>query len=85
MLRPNGVFVDINPGAGRMLRGMLTRRYKLAFAATGIKHLPAIARLAASGALRSTIGLVAPFGDALGAIANAENGPRPLGRTVLAF
>jgi len=85
MLNPRGVFVDINPTPGRLLRGMLSRRYKLAFATMGIKRLPEIAELAASGTLRPAIGLEAPFTDALSVIADAETGRRTSGKTVLAF
>lgn len=83
MLRPKGVFVDINPTPGRMLRGMLSRRYKLAFATQGIRHLPAIAELAGNGTLRPSIGLEAPFSDALSVIADAENGRLSSGKIVL--
>ncbi|MGZ2432666.1 NAD(P)-dependent alcohol dehydrogenase [Neorhizobium petrolearium] len=86
MLAPKGVFVDINPTPGRMLRGMLlSRRYKLAFATQGIRHLPAIAELAGNGTLRPTIGLEAPFSDALSVITDAESGRRASGKIVLAF
>lgn len=85
MLKPKGVFVDINPTLGRLLRGMPSRRYKLAFATMGIKHLPAIGKLAADGTLRPTIGLEAPFDNALTVIAGAETGRRSSGKIVLAF
>ena len=85
MLSPRGVLVDINPTAGRLARGMASRRYKLAFATMGIKDLPAIAELAAEGVLRPTVGREAPFSDALSAIARAEGGARPVGKTVLVF
>lgn len=85
MLTPSGVFVDINPTPGRFLRGILSRRYKLAFANIGIKHLPAIAELAAVGTLRPTVGLEAPFGDALSAVTHAESGSRSSGKVVLTF
>ncbi|KPH07736.1 NAD(P)-dependent alcohol dehydrogenase [Rhizobium acidisoli] len=85
MLNPGGVFVDINPTPARLLRGVLSRRYKLAFATMGIKHLPAIAELAGNGTLRPAIGLQAPFTDALAAIADTETGRRTSGKTVLAF
>lgn len=52
---------------------------------TRIKHLPAIAELAGTGTLRPTVGLEAPFSDALSAITNAENGPRSSGKIVLTF
>lgn len=85
MLNPRGVFVDINPTPTRLLRGMLSRRYKLAFATMGIRHLHEIAALAGSGTLRPAIGLEAPFTDALAVIADAETGRRSSGKTVLAF
>lgn len=85
MLAPTGVFVDINPTPARMLRGLLSRRYRLAFANAGLKHLPAIARLAQEGALRPNIGREAPFSAVLSAIAEAEAGPRRSGKTVLVF
>jgi len=55
ILNPNGVF--INPTPRRAIRGMRSRRYKLAFAAMGVKHLSAIAKLAGEGTLRPTIGM----------------------------
>ena len=85
MLTANGVFIDINPTPGRLLRGVVSRQYKLAFATMGIRHLPAIAELAGNGTLRPTIGLEAPFGDALSIIADAENGSRLPGKIVLTF
>ena len=83
MLKPDGVFVDINPTPRRLARGMLSRRYKLAFATMGIKHLPAIAELAEKGALRLTVGAEAPFEDALHTLTQAERGSRVSGKVVL--
>jgi len=83
LLKPKGRFVDINPTPGRMLRGFISRRYKLVFATTGFKNLPDIARVAAEGKLRSSIALEAPFADALTVIKDVEIGPRPPGRVVL--
>ena len=85
MLNPGGVFIDINPTPARMLRGMLSKRYKLAFATMGIKRLPEIAELAGNGTLRPAIGLEAPFTDALSVIADTEAGRRISGKAVLAF
>lgn len=85
MLKPQGVFVDINPTPGRMLRGVLSRRYRLAFATMGMKHLSAIARLAGDGVLRPTVGVVTPFNDAVLAIADAETGANRKGKLVLTF
>ncbi|ANV99632.1 NAD(P)-dependent alcohol dehydrogenase [Bradyrhizobium icense] len=83
MLNPDGVFVDINPTAPRLIRGMVSRRYKLAFATMGIKHLSAIAELACKGALRPAVGVEARFEDALSTLTKAELGPRLSGKVVL--
>ena len=85
MLKRGGVFVDINPTPGRAIRGMLSGRYKLAFATMGTEHLPEIAQLANEGVLRPKIGLEKPFSEALTAIADAESGFRSAGRIVLAL
>lgn len=83
LLKPKGRFIDINPTPSRMLRGFISGRYKLVFATMGYKNLPDIARAAAEGKLRPSIGLEAPFADALTVIKDAEIGQRPRGRVVL--
>ncbi|MDD1520761.1 MULTISPECIES: NADP-dependent oxidoreductase [Bradyrhizobium] len=83
MLKPDGVFVDINPTPRRLARGLLSRRYKLAFATMGIKHLSAIAELANKGALKLAVGIEAPFDDAVRTLAQTEAGPRISGKVVL--
>jgi len=83
MLKPDGVFVDINPTPRRLVRGMLSRRYKLAFATMGIKHLSAIAELANKDALKLAVGIEAPFWDAVGVLARAEVRPTVSGKIVL--
>ncbi|RMN52925.1 hypothetical protein ALQ57_01063 [Pseudomonas amygdali pv. hibisci] len=83
LLKPRGRFIDINPTPGRMLRGLVSGRYKMTFSTGGFKNLEEIAKLAGDGKLRSSIGLEAPFSDALSVIADAELGRRPAGRIVL--
>ncbi|SHL97497.1 NAD(P)-dependent alcohol dehydrogenase [Roseibium suaedae] len=83
MLKRTGVFVDINPTLGRVLRGVLSRRYKLAFATQGMKNLPNIAQLAADGVLRPTVGSEEPFSNAVAAISGLEAGRRAGGKIVL--
>jgi NADPH:quinone reductase-like Zn-dependent oxidoreductase len=85
MLKPKGTFIDINPTPRRIFRGMLSPRYKLAFATMGIKELPQIAKLAGKGALRPSVGLEANFSDAVSTITAIENGQRTSGRAVLNF
>ncbi|SDH40506.1 NAD(P)-dependent alcohol dehydrogenase [Chitinophaga filiformis] len=85
MLKPKGVFIDINPTPKRMIRGLLSRRYKLVFATMATQHLPEIAALAAQGVLKSVIGLEAPFSDAVATITAVEKGQRVQGRVVLSL
>lgn len=85
LLKAKGVFVDINPTPSRMLRGLLSFRYKLAFATMATKHLPEIAQLAANGVLKPMIGLEKPFSEAVATIAAVEKGHRAPGKVVLIF
>jgi NADPH:quinone reductase-like Zn-dependent oxidoreductase len=85
MLKPKGMFVDINPTPGRIIRGMLSRRYKMVFATMGLKYLPEIADLADQDLLRSAIGLQTDFSQAVTTITAFEKGQRTRGRVVLNF
>lgn len=85
MLKPTGRFVDINPTPRRMSRGLLSRRYKLAFATMATNHLAEIAHLAATGVVKPLIGLEKPFSDAVATIAAVEKGQHPPGKVVLMF
>jgi len=85
LLKPKGVFIDINPNAGRILRGLLSRRYKLVFATMGMKYLPNIANFASQGTLKPAIGLKTSFLDAIETIKAIEGGQRVQGKTVLLF
>jgi NADPH:quinone reductase-like Zn-dependent oxidoreductase len=85
MLNRGGVFADINPTPRRLLRGLLTRRYKLVFATMATRHLAAIAELAAQGILKPTIGLERAFSQAVETVAAVEGGLRVPGRVVLTF
>ncbi|AKK00920.1 NADPH:quinone reductase [Pseudomonas sp. Cab53] len=83
LLKPKGRFIDINPTPGRVLRGLVSGRYRMTFSTSGYKNLEDIARLSAEGTLHGCIGLEAPFADALSVIKAAEQGHRRLGRIVL--
>ena len=82
-LTPTGSFVDINPSFRRVLRGLGSRRYKLAFATMATDRLPEIGALAQQGVLKPTIGLGAALSDAVATIAAVELGQRPPGRVVI--
>lgn len=85
MLKPKGIFIDINPTLPRLMRGMLSAQYKLVFATMGYHCLPEIAELAAVGKLQPTIGHESPFADAISVITDAEAGRCRPGRVVLVF
>lgn len=82
-LAPKGAFVDINPTFRRVLRGLWTRSYKVAFATMATSHLAEIGDLAQQGMLEPTIGLEARLSDAVETIAAVESGRRPPGRVVI--
>lgn len=84
-LKPGGVFVDINPTPGRLLRGLLTPRYKVAFATMATRHLAEIAALAAQGTLKPLIGLERQFSEAVQTMTALEGGQRLAGRVVLTW
>lgn len=83
MLKPTGRFIDINPTPRRLLRGLLSPRYKLAFATMAFSHLPDIAKLAADGTLKPLVGLTRPMSKAVATIAAVESGLRVPGKVVL--
>ncbi len=60
LLKPGGVIVDINPTAGKMLRGLCSRRFKIVFGRITPELLDHLGSLAAQGKL--TIGIQAAVG-----------------------
>jgi NADPH:quinone reductase-like Zn-dependent oxidoreductase len=85
MLNTKGLFIDINPTPSRIIRGMLSRRYKLVFATMGTRYLPLIAERAAQGLLKPVVGLETHFSHAVATITIVETGKRNPGRVVLTF
>jgi NADPH:quinone reductase-like Zn-dependent oxidoreductase len=82
-LAPRGAFVDINPSFRRILRGVWSRGYKLAFATMATSRHAEIADLAQQGVLRTTIGMEANLSNAIATITAVESGRRPPGRVVI--
>lgn len=85
MLKPGGVFIEINTTPLRFMRGAVSRRYRLVFATMGLKHLQLISELAEVGTLRPTVGRETPFSEAIQSITDAEIGPRRSGKSVIVF
>jgi len=83
LLRPGGVFLDINPAAGRFLRGLLDRRYRFVLADVTAATLGKVAEAAAAGHLMPVIGRTVTLTEAIPAIANLEATRRPRGKLVI--
>ena len=66
MLNPKGVFLDINPSSKRMVRGFLSRHYKLVFATMGVKYISKkLLIMQIKAFLKPTIGQEYPFAKTL--------------------
>jgi NADPH:quinone reductase-like Zn-dependent oxidoreductase len=85
LLAKNGVMLDINPSAGKVLRGLFTSRYKAFVGATSIEKLDTVAQLASSGKLTMHIGRTASLEDSIQLLKDLEAGKRPQGRAVILF
>jgi len=83
LLKLSGKFIDINPTPRRLVRGVLSPKYKMAFATMAHNQLSDIARLAADGVLKPLVGLSRPMSEAVMTIAEVENGRRVQGKVVL--
>jgi NADPH:quinone reductase-like Zn-dependent oxidoreductase len=83
LLAKDGVMVDINPTAGKLLRGLFSSRYKALIGATSIETLDALARLTATGKFTMYIGRTASLEESLQLLSDLELGKRPQGRAVI--
>jgi NADPH:quinone reductase-like Zn-dependent oxidoreductase len=83
LLSPGGVMLDINATVPRLVRSLVTRRYKPVFGTQTVDTLEQVARLAADGKLRVQIGRTAPLEDAIRLISDVESGKKEPGRAVI--
>jgi NADPH:quinone reductase-like Zn-dependent oxidoreductase len=83
LLEPGGVLLDINASLPRVLRGLLSRRYRMVFGNQTVETLEHLARLVAEGKLQLRLGRTAPLADAIALIADAERGRNPPGKAVI--
>ncbi|OEZ98744.1 NAD(P)-dependent alcohol dehydrogenase [Duganella phyllosphaerae] len=83
LLKPGGVLLDLHPTPGKFLRAVFDRRLKLVMCAPRADLLDQLARQAGDGALRLSIGKVAPLGDAIAIITALEQGQRLGGKAVI--
>lgn len=85
MLSRKGKFVDINPTLKRMLRGLLSGKYKMTFATAGMTHLAEFADIAVRENLKVNIGKEVGFSEVIDIITTIEKGEKVKGRVVIKF
>ena len=78
-----GVLLDINVAPGRMLRGLLSRRYKIVMGMQSVPVLEALAAAAVEGTLHVQVGRTAPLAQAIELITDVEQGRKAKGRSVI--
>lgn len=84
LLKPGrGRLLDINFTPARMLRGLLTPRYKVVMATPSAEVLEAVAAAAASGTLQVEVGRTGPLSQAIALITDLEHGRKGRGRSVI--
>lgn len=83
LLKPGGVLLDLHPTPGKFLRAVFNRRLKLVLCTPRAELLDQLASKAGDGALRLTIGKVAPLDDAIAMITALEQGQRLGGKAVI--
>lgn len=81
LLRPGGLFLDINPTGAKMLQGLVNPGYR--FVAYCPAALPHIAEAAATGTLKPHIGKIVSLNEAIPAIAALEGSGQPKGKLVI--
>lgn len=83
MLRPGGVFLDLNPGPGKFIRAIFDRRLKPIIGSPRAEILDKLAKAASAGSFRIPIGISVALHDAIQLIGDIENGRKPGGKAVI--
>jgi NADPH:quinone reductase-like Zn-dependent oxidoreductase len=83
LVKPGGVLLDINPTPAKILRAVLSSRFKLITGSQDPKLLQAVADLAAAGQLSISIGRTASLEDAIPLLRDLESGHRCKGKAVI--
>ena len=83
LLKRGGVILDTAPPPAKMLRGMISPRYKMVIAKPIHDTLSQIAEMAATGLLRAVIGRVVLITQAIPAIAELEQSGTPKGKLIV--
>lgn len=85
MLRRGGVFLDLNPGPGKLLRSIFDQRLKPVIGSPRADILEKLAWAAREGKLRLPIGETVPLSAAIRLITELENGRKLGGKGVVAM
>jgi NADPH:quinone reductase-like Zn-dependent oxidoreductase len=83
LLRPGGVFLDINPTPGKFIRAIFSRKLKPIVCTARADVLDGIASAAAKGKLKLPIGEIVPLNDAVRAITALESGRKANGKVLV--
>ncbi|MGY5776494.1 NAD(P)-dependent alcohol dehydrogenase [Rhizobium sp. LEGMi135b] len=83
LLRPGGVFLDINPTPGKFIRAIFSRKFKPIVCTARADVLDGIAKAAQMGKLRLPIGEIVLLNDAIRAITALESGHKSNGKVLV--
>lgn len=83
MLRPGGVFLDLNPGPVKFIRAVFDRRLKPIIGAPRAEILDALAKAASEGRFRIPVGEMVSLTGAIQLIAELEKGRKLGGKGVI--
>ncbi|WP_249582355.1 NAD(P)-dependent alcohol dehydrogenase [Pseudomonas viridiflava] len=85
MLRPGGVFLDLNPGPGKFIRALFNRRLKPIIGSPRVEILDKLAEAASRGRFKIPVGEVVPLSSAINLITDIEQGRKLGGKGVIAM
>ncbi|KTC13563.1 NAD(P)-dependent alcohol dehydrogenase [Pseudomonas viridiflava] len=85
MLRPGGVFLDLNPGPGKFIRALFDRRLKPIIGSPRVEILDKLAEAASRGRFKIPVGEVVPLSSAINLITDIEQGRKLGGKGVIAM
>lgn len=83
MIHKDGVFLDLEPSAGKFVRALFNRKLKLVICTPRSEILDGVAGAARDGKFQLPIGEIVPLSEAIQLIAALENGHRLSGRAVV--
>ncbi|RMV72129.1 Alcohol dehydrogenase, zinc-containing protein [Pseudomonas caricapapayae] len=85
MLKPGGVFLDLNPGPGKFIRALFDRRLKPIIGSPRVEILDKLAEAASRGTFKIPVGEVVHLSSAIKLIHELEKGRKLGGKGVIAM